>query len=88
MQSSQGFLRISKCDNNKKKEKDCHSDSDINEWLRDVQIDTWTVYEKMDFQKYHERPTFRIHEKHEVFVLSEKRTIKSNVGLVKNVIEL
>ena len=80
-----GILKISKCDS--KQNSNCKSNSEINAWIKDLQIDTWAIYEKVNFGNYDSKPTFRVMDKLSIHLASERETIINNVALYYNTIE-
>ena len=35
----------------------CKSNEEIDKWIQDVQIDSWTIEQRIDFELYGEKPT-------------------------------
>lgn len=48
---------MDKC-TNKPNKPACYSDDAINNYIRDFQIDTWSLQERMDFSLFDQRPVF------------------------------
>ena len=59
MVSKSFVMIISACDNStrvgKAEDDQCHSLEQINEYIEDVQVDTWNIHEGVNFEKYYEK---------------------------------
>lgn len=55
-------IQIKKCNNDtlEGEEKPCAPIEVINEYVRDVSVDTWVLHENIDFSIYGEKPVFSI----------------------------
>ena len=37
---------------------DCHNKTVINEWIKDINVEIWTMQKVIDFEKYGSDPTY------------------------------
>ena len=62
MMVSQNFqLEISYCNSTERKEKnltDCFEKTVIDKYVKDIQIDLWTVQHNIDYDRYNTEPVF------------------------------
>ena len=89
---SQNFeFRIAKCDDARRTERGespCNPDRDaIEKYVRDIQIDAWAVYEKINFQIRDGKPTFRVMDLQGTYIYDEKVAPQINFYLTKQNIE-
>ena len=38
----------------------CKSEAEINEWIKDFQVDSWSVEESINFEVYNEKPIYKV----------------------------
>ena len=50
----------------------CQKDSDINDYIRDFQVDFWVQNEKIDFSTYDKKPVFKVEELQRTVLLNDK----------------
>ena len=50
-----GFY-IAKCQNEPK----CKTDSEINEFIRDIDVNGWNIHNEIDFGIYDQKPTYKV----------------------------
>ena len=55
----------------------CKSKEEIDEWIKDIQIDSWVVQQSMDFEVYNEKPIFNDQKYLRSWLLSP--TVSTNV---------
>ena len=55
-------FEVNKCSNATKPEQDCASPEEIEEYVKDLQIDTWNMFEKIDYTDYIDRPAYRVQD--------------------------
>ena len=70
MKASVAMMEIRKCDKSRSSPGDptCHIETDINDYIEDMQIDTWIAYNKINFQEHVKSPLFRVTENFGIFL--------------------
>ena len=51
-------FNIDRCTEDKTKSKKCHDETQINNWMEDVNVEIWTMQKSIDFTKYTADPTY------------------------------
>ena len=91
MESQNFEFRITKCNDErraKRGEPACNADKDaIDTYVKDVQVDAWAVYEKVNFQIRDGKPTFRVMDVQGTYVYDDKHASQVNFYLSKQVCE-
>lgn len=57
MESKSFTFTINRCD---PKKSICASKEEIDEYIKDIQVDSWSVKEVLDFNEYVKWPTFKV----------------------------
>lgn len=57
MESKSFTFTIKRCN---PKKSDCASEKEIDEFISDIQVDSWSKNEELDFNEFEKRPTFKI----------------------------
>jgi len=60
MISKRGEFSIHRC--NPQKRNDCKDESEIDLFIKDLVVDIWTVFEKMDVREYDNYPVIRVQD--------------------------
>lgn len=60
MKSKHIQMNIRMCQ--KENNPNCKDKPDIIKFVKDIQLDTWAIFEKIDFAKFGHRPTFHVQE--------------------------
>ena len=74
MISATPILTVRRCENSSLSpgEETCRSDIAIDEFIRDIQIDTWIVSERVDFLNYDDaKPVFEITQNYGMTLLKK-----------------
>ena len=53
--------------------KECHSNDVINNYVKDLQIDAWIVYKRVNFQEHEKDPIDTAAENVGIFLLDKSR---------------
>lgn len=65
------YFTIARCSNEGKPTADyCKTDSEIDQFVSDIQVDSWVDYEKMHYGMYDQKPVFRVMENKGSFLLN------------------
>ena len=71
-------MRLSKC------QEDCSPEMD--QYVKDIQIDTWAIYEKIDLAKREGKPVYQVMDMQGTWIANEETAINTNYYLKKNII--
>ena len=84
-------FRVAKCSNERriaKGMKECNPDAEaMDKYVRDIQVDPWAIYEKVNFAIRHGKPTFRVMDLLGTYLYDDKIAIQKNFYLSKNIIK-
>ena len=64
MISTRGVFSLKRCDPEKHEANFCKSETEISEYIADLQVSVWAVFNEMDFTEYKEMPVFRVQDKY------------------------
>ena len=59
-------------------------DNIINEWIKDVQIDSWSIDQNINFNIYDEKPTYEVMKLQNSWLLTPDINQHTAVVIVKN----
>ena len=62
MKSKSLEIRVSTCKNTTANNNHCKPQAEIDEWIKDLQIDMWATHFKMDFNKFHGQPLAQVND--------------------------
>ena len=65
MLSKKMRFEINRCDNETRRANglsDCATSEEIDEYVKDVQIDTWNMFEKINYGDYVGKPVYRVQD--------------------------
>ena len=65
----------------------CKSDEEIRRFVEDLQIDSWTVNQKIDFSVYDVKPVFTVMEAQSTLVIDTSKTLNTILTVRKHNIE-
>ena len=66
-------FKISKClPEDREGKTPCKTDPEINEFLKDMQVDMWSLNENIDWSMYHAKPVFRVEDHHLAILLRDR----------------
>lgn len=51
-------FEVRRCVNSAENNFSCHSDEEIDEYLKKTSVELWTIQRKVDFSKYDEEPLY------------------------------
>ena len=76
MRSKQISLEVKKCEASQRlpEELPCHSAEAIETFISDVDINSWSLNENINFRLYNEKPVFNIMEKQKSYLLTSTLT--------------
>mgnify|MGYP006893301453 CR=1 FL=1 len=74
---------IERCNTKNDPNKQCHQPDDIDNFINDVQVDSWFMFEKMDFGVYDTKPVFIIQEIRTSEILDTSNFFKINMFLLR-----
>ena len=80
---------IKKCNPKLRKQGDlpCKSDAEIEEWIKDFQVDSWSVEQSINFEIYDEKPVYEVMKLQESWILQPDRTINIMLNMRLHMIE-
>ena len=59
MRQQKMVFEVNRCNNDERKKhglSECYDDEKINDFLKNMVIDTWAIYDEIDFDKYGVKP--------------------------------
>lgn len=62
----------------------CKSESEINEYIRDIEVETWAIYNTVDFTIYGELPVTPKMDLININVMDENFALIDNIAIAKN----
>ena len=62
-------FRITRCNSRDHPGVQCKSKEEIDDFIRDITVDTWALFEKMDFNAYDRKPVFTLMENFGTYLL-------------------
>jgi hypothetical protein len=87
MYSKQIIFRIDKCkdEERKKGQHPCHHDSEIRDYIKDVDVELWLMRESIDFNNMtRDQPVFKMQEPLKSYLLSPDITPADTMQIRKN----
>ena len=71
MISDRIIFKIDRCVNEKRRAKglsDCYSEEEIDEYIRDLEINPWYVQENINYRKFDSKPVFQVQDQAGMFI--------------------
>jgi hypothetical protein len=65
----------------------CHSDTDISEWIKDVRVELWGAENSIDFTDYSKEPYYRLNNLFTSIMLDPKQIKTTYAFLSKTVFD-
>lgn len=62
----------------------CKSEFEINEYIRDIEVETWAIYNTVDFAIYGELPVHPKMDLININVMDENFALIDNIAIAKN----
>ena len=86
MIASMSVMQIRKCDS-KDGTIQCFGDSTINDYVEDIQIDTWVGFKQVNFLEHEKEPMFTVTENAGIYLLDANRATQNILSLKLSSVE-